>query len=373
MSSEFPKLRRVHRPAITMGDPCGIGPEVTVKALNVARLHHGLRAAVIFGDHAPLARAAKLAGIEVFWRDADADANANADAEANFESSATDFVLSAPSTDSLQDAPENERNISNEVRSGQRSFRWVQEAIALWKRGGCDSVVTAPISKHAWSVAGHGRFPGHTEVFADAFPGNPFAMFFHAPPTPALPGMNVILVTVHIPLAAVAATLTTARIVEAIQLAHAAMVELGTPAPRIGVCGLNPHAGEMGLLGSEDEVVIKPAIRAALASGINVTGPHPGDTIFQRSLIKQHNSQHTYDCVVAMYHDQGLIPLKTLAWDRAVNVTVGLPIIRTSPDHGTAFDIAGQNLADPGSMLAALLLAVRMSRANEGGANEGGA
>jgi 4-phospho-D-threonate 3-dehydrogenase / 4-phospho-D-erythronate 3-dehydrogenase len=215
--------------------------------------------------------------------------------------------------------------------------------------GRAAGVVTGPISKQAWQLAGHGEFPGHTELFAARFGVERFGMMFVSP------RLRTILATTHIPLMAVGSALTVARVLETIELGFAACVEMGLERPRIAVCGLNPHAGEGGLLGAEDGEVIAPAIAAARESGIDARGPFPGDTIFNAAV------QGVFDLVVAMYHDQGLIPIKLLERDRAVNVTVGLPVVRTSPDHGTAFDIAGQNRADPGSMKAALALAAQMA------------
>jgi 4-hydroxythreonine-4-phosphate dehydrogenase len=213
-----------------------------------------------------------------------------------------------------------------------------------------DALVTAPISKEAWALAGHGEFPGHTEFLAARCGTKRVRMMF------VTPSLNVMLVTSHVPLARVPALLTIERVLDTIELGHEACRTLGPANPRIAVCGVNPHAGESGLLGDEEARSIAPAIRAARERGIDATGPFPGDTLFRAAL------QGRYDLVVAMYHDQGIIPVKLLAFDRAVNLTAGLPIVRTSPDHGTAYDIAGKNLANPGSMHAAIDLAVRLAR-----------
>jgi 4-hydroxythreonine-4-phosphate dehydrogenase len=185
-------------------------------------------------------------------------------------------------------------------------------------------------------------------------------MFFHAPAAATGPGLNVILATVHIPLGQVPRHLTVSRVIDTIELADETMRRLGVDAPSVGVCGLNPHAGEGGLLGTEDSDVIAPAIEACRRRGVIATGPHPADTIFTNALWT-HDRRPRHDVVVAMYHDQGLATLKTLAWDRAVNMTVGVPVVRTSPDHGTGFGIAGRNLANQGSMTAAIRLAARMA------------
>src|SRR5690606_23359482 len=219
---------------------------------------------------------------------------------------------------------------------GDVSFQMVEDAIAAAKRpvadpARVDAVVTGPISKAAWAAAGHADFPGHTELFADRFGVSRYGMMF------VTPRLRVILATAHIPLMAVGPALTAERVERAITLGTDACRRLGVDAPRIAVCGLNPHAGEGGLLGPEDDAVIAPAIAAAQRTGLDARGPFPADTIFIAA------ARGDWDLVVAMYHDQGLIPVKLLDRDRAVNVTIGLPIVRTSPDHGTAFDIAGQN------------------------------
>jgi 4-hydroxythreonine-4-phosphate dehydrogenase len=175
------------------------------------------------------------------------------------------------------------------------------------------------------------------------------AMMFHAP------RLNVVLATVHVPLAEVPRLITRELLMETIRLTAGAMPRFGVPRPRIAVAGLNPHAGEDGLLGSEDEATIRPAVGGAHDAGIDVTGPWPADTIFVRA------ARGEFDVVIACYHDQGLIPVKMLAFGESVNVTIGLPIVRTSVDHGTAFDIAGKGVADAGSMIKAILLAAQLS------------
>ncbi len=217
-----------------------------------------------------------------------------------------------------------------------------------------DALTTAPISKEAWSLAG-APWPGHTELLAERFESPKSGMLFWGP------RLRVILATVHVPLVRVPGLLTTARVAECIELAARACTEIGAvAAPCIGVAGLNPHAGEHGLLGPEDDAVIAPAVAHARARGIDAHGPVPGDVVFSRALTGH------YHAVVAMYHDQGLIPVKLLDRERTVNTTVGLAwrgrrIIRTSPAHGTAYDIAGTGRADPASMKAALDLAIRLA------------
>src|SRR5690606_11478290 len=212
-----------------------------------------------------------------------------------------------------------------------------------------DAVVTGPICKESWVMAGFANWPGHTELFAHRTKAKRHAMMFVSP------RLRVALATTHIPLMDIRNTLTIGRVFDPIDLGHQACMQLGIPRPRIAVCGLNPHAGENGQFGDEESRLIEPAIRVARDAGIDARGPFPADTIFIRAAAGD------YDLVVAMYHDQGLIPVKLLGWDKAVNWTIGLPIIRTSPDHGTAFDIAGTNTASEGSMKAAIELAVQLA------------
>jgi 4-hydroxythreonine-4-phosphate dehydrogenase len=210
-------------------------------------------------------------------------------------------------------------------------------------------MVTAPINKEAFAAAGL-SWRGHTDLLAELCGVPEAAMMFWSE------RLRVVLATVHIPLREVPARLTTEGLLRTIRLTHASLPRFGVVAPRIGVAGLNPHAGENGLLGSEDGEVIRPAIERAAAEGISVSGPYPADTLFVRAVRGE------FDVVVAAYHDQGLVPVKLIAFGRAVNVTLGLPIIRTSVDHGTAFDIARRGVADEGSLIEAILLAARLSR-----------
>ncbi|MBX3411024.1 MAG: 4-hydroxythreonine-4-phosphate dehydrogenase PdxA [Phycisphaeraceae bacterium] len=343
---------------ITLGDPGGIGPEVVLKALADPARRAGARF-IILGPAAALECAAALAGIEPFWTTLPAGLSGD---EAFWRSHGPAPLL----MDSCGGRPRECAPVFPAAparESGAMSYQCVIDAIHLARLPAgdprrVDAIVTGPISKKAWALAGHGQFPGHTELLAHAFGAPSCAMFFHAPAMQDRPGLNVALVTVHIPLSRVAASLTTSAIAQTIELTARAVARLGVHAPRIAVCGLNPHAGEEGLLGSEEEAIIAPAVAQARAAGHSAHGPFPADTIFQRALSLP-GVRPPFDAVVAMYHDQGLAPLKTLAWDRAVNMTLGLPTVRTSPDHGTAFDIAGTNTANPGSMAAAIDLAVR--------------
>ncbi len=322
--------------AVSMGDPKGIGPEVVVKALADPAVREAARYWVFGSDHAMRA-VATAASIEPFWTVAQTAEMAPLASESVVVIDAGEPVPAATGPS----AP-----------AGALSFAYVEQAIAAARDGiagaRADAIVTAPISKEAWALAGHSEWPGHTELLAARFEAPRTRMMFVAP------RLRVMLVTTHIPLAAVPSAITTDRVRETIELAHESCIAMGIARPRIAVCGLNPHAGEQGLFGDDEPRAISPAIEAARDRHIDAAGPYPGDTIFNEALAGR------YDMVIAMYHDQGLIPVKLLAFDSAVNVTAGLPVPRTSPDHGTAFAIAGHNNANAGSMRAALLLAVDM-------------
>lgn len=223
--------------------------------------------------------------------------------------------------------------------------RAVQDALD----GRVDAVATAPINKEAFALAGL-PWRGHTELLQELTRAPRVAMMFQSS------ALRVVLATVHVPLKDVAAVLTAKRITDAIELAHEWLPRFGVAAPRLALAGLNPHAGEHGVIGGEERQVLEPAAADCRARGIDVTGPLPADTVFVRA------SRGEFDLVVACYHDQGLIPVKLLAFGQAVNVTLGLPIVRTSVDHGTAFDIAGKGVADAGSLVEAVRLAARLVR-----------
>jgi 4-hydroxythreonine-4-phosphate dehydrogenase len=285
------------RVAITVGDPSGIGPEIAAKAA---------------AD--PLVR------------------------------THCEPVLFAPPDEQLFQPGE----VS--AAAGRAAYDVIVRAVEAASSGEVDAIATGPVSKLAFARAGL-PWKGHTDLLAHLCHASPVAMLFHAPQ------LIVVLATVHVPLADVPRLLTRPRLLETILLTAEWLPRFGTPHPRIAVAGLNPHAGENGVLGSEDEAVVRPAVAEAAGRGIEVTGPWPADTIFVRA------SRGEFDAVIACYHDQGLIPVKMIAFGQAVNVTIGLPIIRTSVDHGTAFDIAGKGIADPGSMIEAVLLAARLARA----------
>lgn len=328
--------------AVTMGDPFGIGPEVVARAISRSEIRRAARL-VIYGRNDVLAWVAERAGIDPFWY------RVAARSERAGETIFNDCVV--------LDYPEVELESPSAPRptrsGGVLSKICVEDAITDALRPPddprhVDAIVTGPISKESWSLAGF-RWPGHTELFAHRTRAKRHAMMFVSP------RLRVGLATAHVSLMEIRDILTIGRIFDAIDLGNDFCRELGVEKPRIAVCGLNPHAGESGLFGDEERRLIEPAIEVARNAGIDASGPFPGDTIFIAAAAGR------YDFVVAMYHDQGLIPVKLLGWDKAVNVTVGLSIVRTSPDHGTAFDIAGHGKASESSMVAAIELAVMLA------------
>jgi 4-hydroxythreonine-4-phosphate dehydrogenase len=322
--------------AISMGDPAGIGPEVIVKALADPVLRHRARY-VIYGMNELLHYAADLAELDVFWWRDQYQGHLKA---YGFDVTVVDYDQYSILGTAIR---------SPSKIGGDASMRFCLDAIDAAKKGIVDAVVTAPIAKESWKLAGH-HYPGHTELFAQRTGARRYNMMFTGGP------LRVVLATVHIPLNSVWGRLNIGAVFQPIELMHETLVNwFDIEKPRIAVCGLNPHASENGQFGDEEERIISPAIFMAREQGIDATGPYPPDTIFLKS------KHATYDAVVAMYHDQGLIPVKLLAFDQAVNCTIGLPIIRTSPDHGTAFDIVGRNKANPGSMRAAISLAIDLA------------
>ena len=234
--------------------------------------------------------------------------------------------------------------------AGKMAYQNLEKAVLLWRSGKIRALVTAPVSKEAIAAAGH-PFKGHTEFLEEMTKTKQTVMFFSDE------RLKVALVTRHLPLRKVYKTMTASLIEATIRItAHSLKKYWKISRPKIGVCGLNPHAGEGGLFGDEEKKIILPAIRKAQKRNAEIEGPLAGDSIFYYAV------QGRYDAVVAMYHDQGLAPFKLLAYDTGVNVTLGLPFIRTSPDHGTAFDIVGKNRASPNSMIEAILLAHRLSQ-----------
>ncbi len=321
------------RIGITMGDPAGVGPELCARILVDDAVTQTI-APVIFGSGEILIRAASQIGIEL------PELATVDDALAGFNRRCT-----------LVDLGECEMTIGQAAGySGAASFNYVQAAISSAIAGRIDAVVTNPINKQAWNLAGL-NYPGHTELFAQRCDNDRFCMMMHSP------AFSVAMATTHIGLADVACSLSSDRILEVIELAHDAIRRTGQNDPRLVVLGLNPHAGEQGLMGhGEEETIIQPAIDAARSKGIALTGPLPPDTAFLPAWREK------TDCYICMYHDQALIPFKAFNFDTGVNVTLGLPIIRTSVDHGTAFDIAWQGLAVDSSLKSAIALAAQLAR-----------
>jgi 4-hydroxythreonine-4-phosphate dehydrogenase len=233
--------------------------------------------------------------------------------------------------------------------AGRAAYDVIVRAVGDAMRGDVQAIATAPVNKEAFRLAGL-PWHGHTDLLAHLTAASDVAMMFYSE------HLRVVLATIHVPLADVPRLLTRSVMQRTIALTARELPKFDKVPPRIAVAGLNPHAGEHGLFGSEEDTAIRPAIDACRAAGIDVSGPFPGDTVFVRARRGE------FDVVVACYHDQGLIPVKLVAFGQAVNVTLGLPIVRTSVDHGTAFDIAGKGVADPESMIAAVLLAARLAR-----------
>jgi len=301
---------------ITMGDPAGIGPEVIAKALKDDRAGAAGRTIVI-GSAAVFQQ---VGGGRL-------------------------PILDAVRVDRRRIRP---GRIS--AQSGRAAARALQLGLQMTLDGRLDALVTGPVSKLGLSLAGV-HDPGQTEFLARGTMTRQFAMML------AAGSLRVVLATRHLPLSRVSRALTVGRVKMAISLAHTSLVEMfGIDHPRIGVCALNPHAGEGGLFGRREKTVIEPAIGELLGRGMNIRGPLPADTLFSPAIRRR------FDVIVAMYHDQGLIPIKMSGFGRAVNITLGLPIIRTSPDHGTATDIAGRGQADPESMIRAIRMAARLAR-----------
>jgi len=325
--------------AVTIGDPAGIGPEVIVKALADESLR-GRARFILYGIHEPLAAAAAAADIRPYW------IRLPQEIGRRIESG----VLLADFDDAGLSAGQRPRHPTAE--GGAASMRFLDTAITDCQAGVADVLVTGPINKTAWQMAGF-PFPGHTELLAHRFKTRRVSMMFAGGP------LKVALASIHVGLFELRNQFTIGLVFQPIDLLHEALRDwFGIPNPRIAVCGLNPHAGEGGRFGDEEARVIEPAIVMAREAGIDVTGPYPADSLFWRA------SRGEFDGVVAMYHDQGLIPVKLLSFDESVNITLGLPIVRTSVDHGTAFDIAGKNKANPGSMRAALSMAVELAEQN---------
>jgi len=318
-----------------MGEPAGIGPEVVVKALAEPEIRRAGKF-IIFGMHEQLCYAADRAEIEPFW------------GRHQHEKISRDYPYKVVVADY------DEYSVAPSIKGpskpgGEASIRFCLDAIYAAKAGIIDAIVTAPISKTSWKLAG-ATWPGHTEMLAEKCKAKRKAMMF------VTDRLKLALATIHEALFEVRHKFTIGCVFEPIDLLNTALKQyFGIAKPRIGVAALNPHAGENGQFGDEEQRIISPAILLAQEQDINCLGPFPADTLFLRAVGGE------FDGVVAMYHDQGMIPVKLLAFESAVNVTIGLPIIRTSPAHGTAFDIAGRNLANPAGLKSAILTAIQMA------------
>ncbi len=311
-------MERVTKLGITLGDPAGIGPEIVAATLAAASDEWRQRI-VVYGDREPLERGARAMGVAL-----------------------PDVTIFGDGTGaSVEPGHPSEQG-------GAAQVGYLEAAVAAATRGEISAIATAPISK-TWAKRAGFAFPGHTEMLAERFGAEHVVMLF------AGPRLKVALATIHVPLAEVARTLTTHSLRETIELlAESCVRDFGIASPRVGIVGLNPHAGEGGLLGSEDASIIAPALVEPLPPA-RLSGPLIPDVAFRDALDQK------YDALVAMYHDQGLIPVKLVDFEEAVNVTLGLPIVRTSPDHGTAYDIAGRGVARTISMQRAVSLAFEMS------------
>ena len=321
---------------VTMGDAAGIGPEIIVKALADPNIRKAAKF-VIFGMNEQLCYAADAAEIEPFW------------GRHQHEKISREYPFKVVVADY------DEYSVPSWVKgpsklAGEASIRFCLDAIDAARDGIIDAVVTAPISKTSWKLVG-AKWPGHTEMFAARCKSERKVMMFIAGP------LKVALATIHEALFEVRHKFTIGCVFEPIDLLNDALKQyFDIENPKIGVAALNPHASEDGQFGDEERRIISPAILLAQEQGINCLGPFSADTLFLRAV------QGEFDGLVAMYHDQGMIPVKLLSFEQAVNVTIGIPIVRTSPAHGTAFDIAGRNLANPAGMKSAITTAIKMAK-----------
>jgi 4-hydroxythreonine-4-phosphate dehydrogenase len=329
--------------AITLGDPCGIGPETIVRAYGRGEAAD----CVVYGDAAWLARTAREMR---FAPQSSLPVVVELDTLDDWRAVPHGAIPVLP----VVRLPPDLRLGQVDARAGAAAYRCIEAAANDALAARVAAVVTAPIHKAALHAAGV-PFPGHTEILQHLAGGVPVRMML------ANPQLRTVLVTVHLPLRQAIDAVTFDAVLQTIRIAHRAAVSWGQERPRIAVAGINPHAGEDGLFGDEEARIIAPAIAQARAEGIAASGPHPPDTVFMRARHDPPAHPGEFDLVVAMYHDQGLIPVKYLGVEQGVNVTLGLPFVRTSPDHGTAFDIAGKDRADPSSLIAAIRMARQLA------------
>lgn len=333
--------------AVTMGDVAGVGPETIARAALSPDIAESCRLLAV-GNPQVLQRAVELVGHPLSLTEVSHPSEANS-------LSPVHDVLPCwnPCDPEVADVPAG----VVDARSGRAAYTALVEATRAALKGEVDAVTTAPLNKAALHLAGH-HFPGHTEILARECGVDRFAMMLYLPPDSKIGGEHGLAVahaTLHTSLRSVPELLTTNRVHETIDLVHRFMKRIGCPTPLIGVCALNPHAGEEGLFGDEESTIISPAVHAACEEGIAAFGPLSADTLLKRTV------EGEFDGVAAMYHDQGHIALKLIAFDRVVNVTLGLPIVRTSPSHGTAFDIAWKGQASASGMIAALQVAAKLA------------
>lgn len=319
------------RIAITMGDAAGIGPEIVLKSLVDKTITQDCEL-VIVGDMRHLRDAAREFAPDLPLELLDSSNEVNAILVADLQNLPGDFALG-----------------TDAAVTGKASAEYIEKAVDLWRQGRIDAIATAPISKKAIHLGGY-DFPGHTEFLAALTDANRVAMSFFGG------NLRVVLLSTHISLRDAIAHVTTDNLIDLITFADAQLTNLLNKTPKLAVAGLNPHASEGGMFGTEEQNEIIPAVTACRDRGIDVSGPYSPDTIFLRA----HRGE--FDAVIACYHDQATIPVKSISFGSSVNVTLGLPLIRTSVDHGTAFDIAGKGIADASSMKAAIRLAAELAK-----------
>jgi 4-hydroxythreonine-4-phosphate dehydrogenase len=325
---------------ITMGDPTGIGPEIIVKALSMEEPFRACRP-VVFGDREVLSRAIQIQNLSTTLEAID-----QIPQDGYLPQKIFFFPLSQLDITSLHFG-------QPDTACGEAMVRYIKEAVKRAMNRELDAITTCPINKKAMNEAGY-SFPGHTELLAHLVGAQSVAMMFLGSK------WRIVLVTIHLPLKDVSGSVSRDRILSILRLTDKGMKKyFGIPHPKIGVLGLNPHCGEGGLLGEEETREILPAIAEARLLGMDVEGPFPADSFFNIS------GRYAFDAVISMYHDQGLIPIKMLDFKEAVNFTLGLPFIRTSVDHGTAYDIAGKGLADPSNLVKAILTAANLSKSKK--------
>lgn len=318
-----------------MGDGAGVGPEIIMKALKDAEIYETC-APFVIGDKTLLERAGKIVGNEALVK------TISSPDDATFQHGVVEVI-------DMNLLPEDLPFGQISAEAGNAAFRYLERAIQLANEGKIDGICTAPLNKEALHKGGH-FYPGHTEILAELTQTEDYSMMLSAPK------LKVIHVTTHIGIIDAVKKINPTRVYKVIKPAHDTLKKAGYEEPRIAVCGINPHAGENGLFGNgEEEEKVIPAVEQAKGEGVNVAGPLPADTLFFRTV------RGDFDIVVAMYHDQGHGPVKVLGLEAGVNITVGLPIIRTSVDHGTAFDIAGKGIADELSLKEAIRQAVELA------------